>query len=124
MSRSAASRPKQDKDQRRRDETIASFKEHVNMSPSQVEKWLKSEESRSVGRRRRGEDEAVGHKSGRRIVEILRKKKAEYDEEDCAHMRKVVGYVKRHLKQRPSGDVAETRWRYSLMNWGHDPLKD
>ncbi|MBN9107266.1 MAG: DUF3140 domain-containing protein [Pseudonocardia sp.] len=21
------------------------------------------------------------------------------------------------------GDVRDTRWRYSLMNWGHDPLR-
>jgi len=38
-------------------------------------------------------------------------------------MRKVTGYVHRHMAQRPSGDVEHTRWRYSLMNWGHDPLK-
>jgi hypothetical protein len=40
-----------------------------------------------------------------------------------ARMRKVVGYVHRHLAQRPKGDVTDTRWRYSLMNWGHDPMK-
>jgi predicted membrane-bound dolichyl-phosphate-mannose-protein mannosyltransferase len=28
-----------------------------------------------------------------------------------------------HMAQRPSGDVRDTRWRWSLMNWGHDPLK-
>jgi hypothetical protein len=38
-------------------------------------------------------------------------------------MRKVTGYVHRHLAQRPSGDVHGTTWRYSLMNWGHDPEK-
>jgi hypothetical protein len=38
-------------------------------------------------------------------------------------MRKVIGYVHRHMAQRPHGDVADTRWRKSLMNWGHDPLK-
>ena len=38
-------------------------------------------------------------------------------------MRKVVGYVHRHLAQRPRDDVRNTRWRYSLLNWGHDPLK-
>jgi hypothetical protein len=38
-------------------------------------------------------------------------------------MRRVVGYVHRHVEQRPSGDVRDTPWRYSLMNWGHDPLK-
>ena len=37
-------------------------------------------------------------------------------------MRKVVGYVHRHLAQRPGGDIRHTRWRWSLMNWGHDPL--
>jgi hypothetical protein len=37
-------------------------------------------------------------------------------------MRKVVGYVRRHLAQEPANMVT-SRWRYSLMNWGHDPLK-
>jgi hypothetical protein len=39
-------------------------------------------------------------------------------------MRKVVGYIRRHLAQRPSGHVQDTRWRHSLMNWGHDPLAE
>ncbi len=38
-------------------------------------------------------------------------------------MRKVNGYVKRHLGQGPENDVEDSKWRYSLMNWGHDPLK-
>ena len=44
-------------------------------------------------------------------------------EADEEHMRKVVGYVHRHAAQRPTGDVSGTPWRFSLMNWGHDPLK-
>ena len=100
------------------------FGEAVNMTAAELEKWLKTEESREVGWK--GEDghgtgESVGHKSGTRIVELLRTKSADLDDEDLAHMKKVVGYVHRHLAQRPSGDVTETRWRYSLMNWGHDP---
>ena len=40
-------------------------------------------------------------------------------------MRTVVGYVHRHLAQRPTKEDVETsRWRSSLMNWGHDPLRD
>jgi hypothetical protein len=35
-------------------------------------------------------------------------------------MRKVHGYVQR---QPVKEDVASSRWRYSLMNRGHDPLK-
>ena len=46
------------------------------------------------------------------------------DEDEEKFMRTVVGYIRRHLAQRPEGDISETRWRYSLKNWGHDPLKD
>ncbi len=71
-----------------------------------------------------GEGESTGHASGRRIVEILRTNKTDLTADDAAHMRKVVGYVHRHLAQRPDGDVTDTKWRWSLMNWGHDPLGD
>ena len=37
-------------------------------------------------------------------------------------MKKVTGYVHRHHAQRPEGEVRETPWRYSLMNWGCDAL--
>ncbi len=39
-------------------------------------------------------------------------------------MRDVVGYVHRYQAQKPENeDIEDSRWRYSLMNWGHDPLK-
>jgi ribosomal protein L11 len=100
----------------------AEFKDAVNMTAAELEKWLKTDESQKVGQKSGG-GESVGHDSGRKIVKILRTKKADLTEADLAHMRKVVGYVHRHLKQRPSGDVEDTAWRWSLMNWGHDPLK-
>lgn len=99
------------------------FAEAVNMSPAALEEWLETEESRNVGWTRDGEDESVGHRSGRRIVEIKRKRKDELDDDDYAHMQKVVGYVRRHLAQGgPEEDKRSSKWRYSLMNWGHDPL--
>ena len=97
------------------------FSDAVNMTPKELEEWLATDESQSVGV---GEGESVGHHSGRRIMEILRTRKADRTDEDHEHMRKVAGYVARHSEQRPDGDVTGTRWRYSLMNWGHDPLKD
>ncbi|WP_432152990.1 DUF3140 domain-containing protein [Streptomyces tricolor] len=104
-------------------ETWGAFREVVNMTPSALEKWLATQDSRAAGQHKDG-GESTGHASGRAIVEILRKKKGDLSEADYAHMRKVVGYVRRHLAQRPSGDVRDTRWRHSLMNWGHDPLQD
>ncbi|SPT52093.1 DUF3140 domain-containing protein [Actinomadura madurae] len=104
------------------DEVAAEFGKVVNMTAGELERWLETNESRSAGQKDGG-GESTGHASGRRIVELLRTKKADLGEDDYAHMNKVVGYVHRHLAQRPSGDVTESRWRYSLMNWGHDPLK-
>ncbi|MET4098028.1 hypothetical protein ABIB37_000265 [Agrococcus sp. UYP10] len=98
------------------------FHEAVTMTASEIERWLETDESRAVGQKEHEGDESTGHASGRRIPDILRTKQADLTDDDYAHMRKVVGYVARHAKQRPDGDVAETPWRYSLMNWGHDPL--
>ncbi len=103
-------------------DTRADFGEAVNMTAGELEDWLKTHESRHAGQHDGG-GESVGHESGRRIVEILRTKKDDLSEKDEKHMRKVVGYVHRHLAQRPSGDVTDTTWRHSLMNWGHDPVK-
>jgi hypothetical protein len=105
------------------EETWKEFRDAVNMTPGELEKWLEREESKSVGQKSGG-GESTGHASGRRIVEVTRTKKSDLDEDDYEHMRKVVGYVHRHLAQRPSGDIRDTHWRYSLMNWGHDPLKE
>ncbi|MFF7484893.1 DUF3140 domain-containing protein [Streptomyces luteogriseus] len=104
-----------------REETWSDFRELVNMTPADLEKWLESDDSRSAGQHQDG-GESTGHASGRRIVAILRARKGDLTDDDYRHMRKVVGYVRRHLAQRPSGDVRDSRWRYSLMNWGHDPF--
>ncbi|MGS2615198.1 DUF3140 domain-containing protein [Micromonospora sp. LZ34] len=105
-------------------DTYREFTEAVNMKPGELSTWLDSEKSKHVGWRKGTKGgESVGHESGRRIIDLLRRKRGELSENDYRHMRKVVGYVRRHMAQRPSGDVSETRWRYSLMNWGHDPLK-
>lgn len=107
-----------------RDKARADFTQAVNMNPAELERWLRTDESQKVGWKGKdgGNAESVGHASGRRIVKILRKRHAELTDEDYAHMRKVVGYVRRHSAQRPQ-NIYTSRWRYSLMNWGHDPLK-
>ena len=108
-----------DDDKQTRDE----FHEAVNMTAKQLEDFLDTDESKSVGQKPGGSGESTGHESGRRIVELLHTKVADLTDDDHAHMRKVAGYVKRHLAQRPTSEsIEDSRWRYSLMNWGHDPL--
>jgi hypothetical protein len=81
------------------DETVRhDFDRAVTISASELERWLESDESKKAGQHPGG-GESTGHEMGRHI-----------------------GYVHRHSAQRPDGDVRDTRWRHSLMNWGHDPL--
>ncbi len=100
------------------------FADAVNMTATELEKWLDTDESRSVGQKSDGSGESTGHESGRRIVDLLRTNKDDLSDDDLAHMRKVHGYVRRQMAQGPQkADVETSKWRYSLMNWGHDPLK-
>lgn len=66
--------------------------------------------------------------SGRKIIEILNKNPKKdpeaYEEDDIAHMRKVVAYCKRHLAQEGKAKQdPESKSAKSLKNWGHDPQK-
>ena len=99
------------------------FYDLVNMQPKELEEWLETDRSKSVGQDA-GDGEAKGHKSGRRIVEIKNKNKDDYTDDDYNHMQKTNSYIKRHRAQGPESDVKESDWRYSLMNWGHDPCKE
>jgi hypothetical protein len=98
------------------------FYEAVNMDADELEEWLATSESLSVGQKIDGA-ESVGHASGRRIVAILRAPPAKLRESDLDHMRRTVGFIRRHRAQEPA-NIITSRWRYSLMNWGHDPLKN
>jgi hypothetical protein len=108
-----------------RNKVSKDFVSAVNMTAGEIEKWVRTGESRKVGFK--GKDgrasESVGHASGRHIVRILRKEPDQLTDDDFAHMRKVVGYVRRHAAQQPA-NIHTSRWRYSLMNWGHDPTKE
>ena len=108
-----------------RDKVRKDFGSLVNMSASEIQRWLKTDASRDAGWK--GPDgeakESIGHASGRRIVKILGKKDEDLTADEYAHMRKVVGYIRRHSAQRPE-NLYTSRWRYSLMNWGHDPTKE
>lgn len=105
------------------EDTYQDFGEAVNMTASEIRDWLETDASKAVGQKSSDGAESVGHRSGRRIIEILHTKKNDLSDADFDHMQKVVGYVHRHLAQRPSGDVNDTDWAHSLKNWGHDPGK-
>ena len=111
-------------------QTLKEFHEAVNMTSAELKRWLSSTDSHSVGMTKDGgkvtapgDGEAVGHHMGERIGQIKAARPADLTDDDYADMRKVVGYVHRHMAQKPKSEIEHSRWRYSLMNWGHDPLK-
>ena len=113
-----------------RKQVRAAFHEAVNMTQAELRRWLDTPDSQSVGMTGGGErvhdpagEEAVGHQMGRHILALHDMHQDRYGDAEYDLMRKVTGYVHRHTAQRPHGDVADSRWRKSLMNWGHDPLK-
>ncbi|CAD6571671.1 MAG: hypothetical protein TREMPRED_000347 [Tremellales sp. Tagirdzhanova-0007] len=117
------------------DEVVSDFNEIVNMTADELDAFLKTESSNTTGLSKEdGSGESIGHESGRKIVDILRrnpeKEPSKYTEEDKEHMRRVVSYCKRHLAQE--GKLKETKGpeeleksksTRSLKNWGHDPMK-
>ena len=104
------------------DEIWDEWQDLVNMQPKELDEWLDTDESKSAGDNDGGE--STGHKSGRKIVKIKKTNKSNLSDDQWDHMAKVVGYIKRHCKQGgPKDDVKHSTWRYSLMNWGHDPVK-
>jgi hypothetical protein len=90
------------------------FNALVNLEPAELRAWLKTPESHRVGMVRPGETESVARQSAKKIRPRPRRPRPHEE---------VVGYRRRHLAQRPWGDVPQARWRWSLMNWGHDPLR-
>lgn len=80
-----------------KEDVISDFNNVVNMTASELEAWLKSDDSSSAGwPKDDGSGESVGHDSGRKIVEILNsnpeKDPGKYTDEDVEHMRRVVAY--------------------------------
>ncbi|SPO23929.1 uncharacterized protein UTRI_03537_B [Ustilago trichophora] len=113
-------------------DVIKEFNELVNMTASELEKWLKSDDSTSSGwTNGNSGGETVGHNSGTKIVDILKrnpdKKKDKYTEDDLKHMRKVVSYNKRHLAQeqhlkekKSKEELQKTKSYKSLKNGQSD----
>jgi len=98
------------------------FTRAVNMTADEIRDWLKTPQSKSVGQIRPGESESIGRQSARKIIAILEKDETKLTAADYSHMKRVCSYVARHTAQEPR-DILTSRWRYSLMNWGHDPVK-
>ena len=96
------------------------FHQVVNMTSRELRDWLHSPPAQGVP----GlvPDDPTAQETGRRVVEILAKRKVDLTDDDVNRMRFVVNYVRsRHPEDAGAGDEL---WRHQLMTIGHDPMKE
>lgn len=97
------------------------FHQAVNMTSEELRAWLLTDAS--------GEEAFPSEPAmrlpelGRRVVELLRKRKVDLTDADNDTMRQVVDYVEDRLASPPAAGAADDAWRHSLLTVGHDPLK-
>lgn len=105
------------------------WKKLINMSPSELEKFIDSEDGKIAGLSRKEASE-LGIKSGRdsarAIVRMLRTKKEDWTDNDYEWMNRQISFISRMLGNKgPLRDKNNkpTRKNLSLRIWGHNPEK-
>lgn len=98
------------------------FHQYVNLTSDQLRTWLLS---RASG------EEAFGNvperalpQPGKRILAVLGKRKVDLTGGDVEVMRETVDQIEDLLTARPAVGDADDEWRHSLMDLGHDPLRE
>lgn len=102
------------------EDTIQEFRMIVNLEAVQLERWLATPQSKKL---EHFSDDGLAADVGQKILKILCKRPDKYGPDDLKQMRVVIDHVKARLTKRPKGDIVASNWRYSLMNWGHDPSR-
>jgi hypothetical protein len=102
------------------DEVWNDFHTVVNMTSRELEDWLRTE---SAGQLTEAVPDQAGTDAGRRVLEILGKRRADLTEDDVRIMHKVIGLVRAERDPELDPKSGDAQWRRRMMNLGHDPLK-
>lgn len=92
----------------------------VNMTSRELRDWLATA---SANEEAEALPDQVRPETGRRVLEILSKRRTDVTADDVEVMRHVVDVVRTVHPDPDGGDVDDDAWRRRLMNVGHDPLK-
>ncbi|MFD4629123.1 DUF3140 domain-containing protein [Streptomyces sp. NPDC058284] len=92
----------------------------VNMTSRELGDWLKT---RFAGEETEEVPDRAGTPNGRRVLEILGKRRVDLTPDDLRVMRKVVDTVTAERGADMEPTAGEAHWRHRLMTLGHDPLR-
>jgi hypothetical protein len=96
------------------------FHRVVNMTSRELGEWLRT---RAATPEEESLPDRSGSHLGRRVLEILGKRKSDLIDDDIAVMRQVVDRVHEQRRDDLEPTAGQAHWRYRLMSIGHDPLK-
>lgn len=96
------------------------FHSVVTMTSRELRDWLSTA---SANEETEALPDQVRPETGRRVLEILSKRRTDVNADDVEIMRHVVDVVRSLHPDPDRGDVDDDAWRRRLMNVGHDPLK-
>jgi hypothetical protein len=96
------------------------FHRVVNMSSRELSEWLRT---RSADERAEELPDQAGTETGRRVLQILGKRRVDLNEDDEKTMRKVVDRIHAERRDDLEPTAGQDNWRHRLMTIGHDPLK-
>ncbi|GAA1479144.1 DUF3140 domain-containing protein [Nocardioides aestuarii] len=103
------------------DELWQEFHDAVNMSSRELADWLRE---RGAGIDTEEVPDRAGPAVGRQVLDILGRRRVDVTRADAIVM---AGVVQRVHDQRGADAVpraGDAAWRHSLMDFGHDPLRD
>ena len=96
------------------------FHDAVNMTSRELQDWLQTAAS---GTDTEALPDQAGPEVGRRVVEVLGKRRTDITDSDAAVMTNVIDLVRREDPGPDGGHAGDDAWRRRLMTVGHDPLK-
>ncbi|MBH5338673.1 DUF3140 domain-containing protein [Streptomyces pactum] len=92
----------------------------VNMTSRELQDWLSVQ---AAGEDTEEPPDQAGSPTGRRVLEILGKRRTDLTEDDVEVMRRVCEIVRTQRNAELDPEAGGAGWRHRLMNIGHDPLK-
>ncbi|MGY0006693.1 DUF3140 domain-containing protein [Micromonospora sp. I033] len=96
------------------------FHAEVNVTSERLRQWLLT---RGSGEEAFGPDPDLDlPEPGRRILQVLMKRKVDLTPEDIDVMRDAVDRIRELAAAKPSRGNADDEWRHSLLDLGHDVL--
>jgi hypothetical protein len=96
------------------------FHRGINMSSRELLEWLRT---RSSGEGAEALPDQAGTETGRRVLQILQKRRVDIDDDDEKTMRKVIDRIDSERREDLEPTAGQENWRRRLMTIGSDSIK-